>query len=261
MDYKIIYEDKNTLFKLNGDGDYKGLYQTANNIYFAENGDLVINCFIHKLYIRSKNVDLTLMQLADSYPKHNVITYCRLRFIHCTRIMAPKIIALCGHMHSGKSTAAKYYQTRGYEVISFATPLKDVVKTAFGLTDNEIANKDTPADIFGAQIAPRKLLQYVGTELFQHNLHMPHIGRNIWALNLARRMEKHKKYVIDDMRFIHEYETIKKYYPEMITILIHKPAPVVEPVHESECVVCPINYKVANCGTIAELHAALDALF
>jgi dephospho-CoA kinase len=172
----------------------------------------------------------------------------------------PKIIALCGQMHNGKSTAAKFYQSRGYELISFAAPLKSALQIIFGLSNEEMANKDTPTDVFGAQIAPRQLLQHVGTELFQYNLQMPHIGRNIWALNLAQRMEKHKKYIIDDMRFLHEYETLKKYYPEMITILIHNSATAAEASHESERVVCPINYRVANLGTVSDLYDALSLL-
>jgi len=39
---------------------------------------------------------------------------------------------------------------------------------------------------------------------------LPNIGKNFWVDALLQKLESGKKYVISDLRFVHEYEHLKK---------------------------------------------------
>jgi len=49
-----------------------------------------------------------------------------------------KIIAFCGLAGSGKDTACNYLVDRGYQKMSFAAPLKQMAKIAFGFSDEQL---------------------------------------------------------------------------------------------------------------------------
>ena len=109
------------------------------------------------------------------------------------------VIGLTGKAGCGKTTAAKVLVEKGFQRLSFATPVKHVAKR-FGW-DGEKDEKG------------RRLLQLIGTE----------IGRwydpDIWVKEMARKIldvEDTNKYymdqtmiVIDDVRFNNEAKLIK----------------------------------------------------
>ena len=132
------------------------------------------------------------------------------------------IIAICGLKRCGKDTLADYIVSRyGFEKVKIADPLKEACKQLFGLTDAqvELDEKDVVDDKWG--VAPRQILQFVGTEMFQFKLQelLPDIGRSFWMRQL---LETHKKgcIVISDMRFVHEYEILKAAQPDLVVIKI-----------------------------------------
>jgi hypothetical protein len=129
------------------------------------------------------------------------------------------IIAICGAKRSGKDVLAKYLINKyNYEKLSFAEPLKKAVKELFNFNDiqvgidedNGIGNeKDIIDERWG--ITPRKALQFFGTEIMQYKMNelIPNTNRGFFADILVSRIIPNKKYVISDLRFLHEYEKIK----------------------------------------------------
>ncbi len=96
-----------------------------------------------------------------------------------------KNILLLGKMGGGKTTLAKYLEKQyNYNIISFATPIKQIAIDTFGMKDKD-----------------RYLLQVIGKT-----------GRaikpNVWIELLLEKIEKDKLYVIDDCRFINEFDEL-----------------------------------------------------
>lgn len=129
----------------------------------------------------------------------------------------PKIIAICGAKRSGKDVLADYLVKKyNYERLAFADPLKLVVKNLFNFDDDQVGigedegtdKKDLIDERWG--ITPRAALQFFGTEVMQEKIQelLPNIKRNFFANTLKSRIEnaeEGKKFVISDLRFIHEY--------------------------------------------------------
>lgn len=135
-----------------------------------------------------------------------------------TSKMAPRIIAICGLKRSGKDTIADYLcQHYGYEKIKIATPLKNGLKAMFGFTDAQIEGDDKDVVDPRWGIEPRKVMQYIGTEVMQYQIQalMPDMGRNFWIRSLVEQYIKNaprdKRYVIPDLRFRHEYDMLQQY--------------------------------------------------
>ena len=143
-----------------------------------------------------------------------------------------------------KTTLANYLKDEFlFEIYSLAGPLKNAVRDIFSLsreqTDGNL--KEVVDERYG--VTPRKLMQVVGTELFQYDImeHIPELKekippRKLWIHIFKQEYEKIKEsclefmklsllnfsgvtatnlecqpnVVIDDVRFIHEAEEIKK---------------------------------------------------
>jgi hypothetical protein len=130
------------------------------------------------------------------------------------------IIAICGAKRSGKDVLAKYLINKyKYEKLSFAEPLKKAVKELFNFNDIQVGidedngmgnEKDIIDERWG--ITPRKALQFFGTEIMQYKINelIPNTNRGFFADILVSRIIPNKKYVISDLRFLHEYEKIKE---------------------------------------------------
>jgi len=132
----------------------------------------------------------------------------------------PKIIAICGAKRSGKDVLAEHLVKKyNYEKIAFADPLKQAVKNLFNFDDDQMGigeDKGTDKkDIIDKRwgITPRAALQFFGTEIMQEKIQelLPNIKRDFFAntlKNYIENSEKDKKFVISDMRFIHEYDML-----------------------------------------------------
>ena len=134
-------------------------------------------------------------------------------------IMRPQIVAICGLKRSGKDTIADILcQHFHYKKVKIASPLKDALKTLFQLTDAQVEGDDK--DVIDPRwgIEPRRLMQFIGTEVMQFHLQevLPDVGRTFW---IKRLIEEHitgsdtqsERLVIPDLRFKHEYELLAKY--------------------------------------------------
>jgi dephospho-CoA kinase len=127
-----------------------------------------------------------------------------------------KIIAICGMKRSGKDTIADHIISKyDYEKIKLADPLKKAVQILFNFTDDQVGDSDDKDKIdpnWG--ITPRKVMQFFGTEIMQYKIQeiLPTIGRKFWINSLISNMNMNptKKYIISDLRFLHEYEELIK---------------------------------------------------
>lgn len=142
------------------------------------------------------------------------------------------IIGLAGRKESGKSELAKICNKYGYETLSFATPLKNLIANLLGITVEEVNRRkkennsyilqsmelmflsneiNIPLDIVKEKCETkvfkntRDLMQYIGTDLIREycpNWHVDKTKEIILANN-------DKNYVVDDVRFPNEREMIE----------------------------------------------------
>ena len=123
------------------------------------------------------------------------------------------IIGVAGYKGSGKDTIANVLQASfGFEKMSFAQPIKDIVHNTFGI-DKAILSCDGGEREFREQslpgwfyLSPRDMMQKIGMA-FRDELH-----KDIWVKVLENKIKSKKQnIVIPDVRFKNELELINKY--------------------------------------------------
>lgn len=182
----------------------------------------------------------------------------------------PQIIAICGAKRSGKDVLADYICGKyNYNKIRFADPLKTAARAIFNFSEEQVGDgymKDVVDDKWG--IAPRKILQFLGTEVLQYKIQelLPDVDRKLLAYTLVSKLRNDKCYVISDMRFIHEYEEMAKL--GALVIRVDRPQLEVEqnndiPVHPSEIEyrMIPYHMHIKNDGDIAKYINIFEELF
>lgn len=112
----------------------------------------------------------------------------------------------CGFKQSGKSTLTAHLKKHyGYEVLSFAGPLKSMLAT-LGLTHEHLygSEKEEPLDILAGQ-TPRMAMQTLGTEWGRDIM-----GADIWAVAWRQLVLKSRVNICnDDCRFHNEVARAK----------------------------------------------------
>ena len=178
-------------------------------------------------------------------------------------MMSKMLIGFCGPKGSGKDTACLYLSNKyGFHHKSFASPLKDIVKVMFQLSDHQLhVDKETPDPRWG-NITPRKMLQHVGTEWIRNQLGdlIPDIGTNYFVKHFDCWYTQHDNDVsvaISDVRFINEAEYIKS--KGGIVVLIQRPGLDDADTHISEREYMSIkpDYIIQN-DTFEHLYQQLD---
>lgn len=135
-----------------------------------------------------------------------------------------QIIALCGPLGSGKTTLANLLvKNHNFARTRFAASLKGMLSTFLadqGL-DSEMQSrmldgdlKEVPTEYFNGK-TPRYAMQTLGTEWRDM------IDKNLWIDAWERKVLNAKEInlVVDDMRFVHEAERVKKLGGTIIKIL------------------------------------------
>jgi hypothetical protein len=118
------------------------------------------------------------------------------------------LIGLHGKAQSGKSTVAEHLFKHGFNEVTFAFPLKNLVVDLFDMSWDQVIDNDFKERIdlrYG--MSPRKILQYLGTDVFRQ------MYPNIWIDYLIRKINKLKetnKTVVSDVRFKNEKDAIEK---------------------------------------------------
>ena len=161
----------------------------------------------------------------------------------------PGLIGISGKAGAGKDTLGKYlcdeYRCMHYY---FAKPLKEGAKIMFGLSDEQIENKEKVIEPWG--ISPRKIYQLLGTEVGRG------IDVNIWVKNaemFVKSVAGHTV-VITDVRFDNEAHWIHSRGGAVINI-VRDQKDIYENKHSSEGGLKPdnIDLTIHNNGTIADM--------
>jgi dephospho-CoA kinase len=180
----------------------------------------------------------------------------------------PKIIALCGYKGSGKDTAAEYLVTKyKYNHYKISEKLKEVIKLLFNLDDNDLEkNKDEINDKWG--IEPRKIMQFIGTDMFQYKLQelFPNIEKTFWIKSLftdelINKIEnENHRVVISDLIFLHEYDLISNIYVSYSILKVQNNNLEKNDNHisENEFNNIPINAVILNNSTKQKLYNNID---
>lgn len=175
----------------------------------------------------------------------------------------PRIIAICGAKRSGKDTIADVLVTSyGYKKIKIAEHLKSMLQVVFGFSEDQLESnkKDEVDPIWG--VTPRVLMQYMGTDIMQYDIQniIPNIGRTIWIKRVVDtyiEKNKHQKYVISDLRFVHEYDALLKYNAYIIQVRRNKNKDIItDNLHSSEIEYrnIPANIILDNTGDITDIN-------
>ena len=186
----------------------------------------------------------------------------------------PRVIAMCGAKRSGKDLLANYISQKFmYEKIAFADPLKDAVSVLFDFSHDQVGyggdgeSKDIVDKRWG--ISPRQALQFFGTEVLQYKIQelLPNIDRKFLANSLVSKIKyTNRHFVISDMRFLHEYEEVKKL--GALVIRIDRPSTAENQNHDVEVHSSEIEYRsipydlyLKNDSDISSLIQKFDSSF
>lgn len=132
--------------------------------------------------------------------------------------MAPRIVAVCGEIGSGKSTVADHLvQAHGFFEVSMAQPLKQMCQYVFGLEHRHAhgtqADKSEPLDHVRGPLdqrrTAREILQHIGTEGFRA------VDPDVWVKLAERRAKKAlgdgvPGVVVPDARFENEFDMVRR---------------------------------------------------
>ena len=172
--------------------------------------------------------------------------------------MHRQLIAFCGPIGAGKTTAAAYLvEEFGYRRVRFAGPLKDMLR-ALGLSDSEIdgARKEQPCDLLGGK-TPRYAMQALGTE-WGRDLICSDLWIRAWYKAVSDIPEG-VGIVADDLRFPNEARAISDFKHSKI-IKVSRPGVLPSASHVSELQTFPINAEIINDGDKFRLYDKLDQL-
>jgi len=172
------------------------------------------------------------------------------------------IIGITGRKFNGKDTIADHLIVEyGFVGMSFADPLKDMCAIAFGFTEEQLYGNEKEVLDENWGTTPRKILQFVGTELFRNRMSeiIPNIGNEFWCkvMDIKLAKDKGRLIVIPDVRFQNEAELIKKHGGIVIKVI--RDMPNQTDAHESEQLTGIVkDHIVYNNGTKDELFKQIN---
>lgn len=138
----------------------------------------------------------------------------------------PLVIAICGKRRCGKDTIANYLKTKyDFEHVKISSKLKNVIKILFNFTDEQMENDSKELIDDKWKVSPRQVMQFMGTDIMQYEIQklLPNINRSFWIKSLIEDLKyTNKKIVISDLRFLHEYEELKKVSNKIYVIKVER---------------------------------------
>lgn len=172
------------------------------------------------------------------------------------------IIAICGHKFSGKSTVANLlHNATGYEVRSFATPLKKMVCALVGCTMDDLEdydykeNTEVPEHLWAYcandKHTIRALMQGLGDLMRKEN---PNVFIDCTLGNGSEDC------IVSDCRFPNEAKAVKE--RDGIVIKVVRPDAKTKDSHQSETRIDEIeaDYTLYNDTTLENLVVKVDVL-
>ena len=171
------------------------------------------------------------------------------------------LIAICGHKFSGKSTVANLlHNATGYEVRSFATPLKKMVCALVGCTMDDLEdydykeNTEVPEHLWAycanGKHTIRALMQGLGDLMRKEN---PDVF-------IECTLNSKDDFLVSDCRFPNEAKAIKA--RGGIVIKVVRPDVKASDSHQSETLIDEIDadYFIWNATTLKNLVANVDSI-
>jgi len=175
------------------------------------------------------------------------------------------LVGICGKAGSGKDTVGDYLVKQyGFKRIALADPIKRLVEDVFVLDKHMVYDRmarEQPLESWPGWTV-RKLLQFIGTELFREN-----IDDAIWVKSLWYRIcdDKDNNYVVTDVRFPNELQyfkdnALKNHMPfvSMKTVREGCNGVVGLQGHASEAYDLEAEYILENNGTFQDLYSKVD---
>jgi len=171
------------------------------------------------------------------------------------------IVGITGKKGHGKDTVGEVFTKAGYLRDFFAAPIKEAVKLALNMTDEQVHGtvdvKETIDPRYG--ITPRWAMQSMGTE-WGRNL----INKDVWAIACLSRIENSGalNWVITDTRFTNEADIIKEKGGIIVKVVRPNADTGSFEDHPSELQIDLIepDYTITNDGTLDELVTQVKAL-
>lgn len=173
------------------------------------------------------------------------------------------LVGVCGKAGAGKDTAGDYLiKSHGFKKIALADPIKRIVKDVFVLDDYTVYDRiarEQPLEKW-PNWTVRKLLQFIGTEMFRDN-----IDDAIWVKSLWYRIQEDKtnNYVVTDVRFPNELQFFRDNakHGEFICLKIVRPGyngNVGLTGHASEAYDLQGDFEIVNDGSYQDLYNKID---
>jgi len=120
-----------------------------------------------------------------------------------------------------------------FEHVKISTAMKRCVAQLFDLSHDDVAgaDKDIVHPTWG--VAPRRIMQWFGTDVMQHHLSaelLPKAGRSFWVDRTVHDVRRHvaagSNVVISDVRFPHELDALEAAFgSSVISVFIERACP------------------------------------
>lgn len=140
------------------------------------------------------------------------------------------LIVLCGMKGAGKDTVADYLSKYEYHKTSIANPMKQMCKYVFDLSEEQVNGSQKEVLDSRYNKTPRSIMQSFGTDLMQFDIqkYIPTVGRKVWINKLMQSLDYDRNdckmnVVVTDVRFVHEYETIKAAHSDCVLVRVDNP--------------------------------------
>lgn len=166
----------------------------------------------------------------------------------------PKVVAFTGLAGSGKSTAADYLVSHGYQRVKFAGPLKAMMR-AMGLSEDHIEGplKELPTPLLAGR-TPRYAMQTIGTD-WGRDLIGPTLWTGLWYATVSAVLDHGGRVVCDDCRFANEAESVRAIGGKVIRL---EGRGGISGGHVSERMEFEADRVVANIGDTAFLERGIN---
>ena len=174
------------------------------------------------------------------------------------------IIGILGNKGHGKDTISDHLVSKyKFHKKAFGEPLKDICQTLFGFNNEQLyGNSKEIKDRYWG-VTPRKVMQFVGTELFRNKMSelIPGVSQNFWLECMRRQIGKYDRLVISDVRFQNEVDFIHEM--NGIVIKVERGNKEIKDNHTSESEIRQIvnyDFYVENDSDLQTLYCKIDNL-
>lgn len=173
------------------------------------------------------------------------------------------LIGVLGKKYHGKDTIADYLcQNYNFTKLTLAEPLKDICKTLFQFTDQQLNSELKDVIDLRYGVTPRKIMQYIGTDILRNDIQriIPNIQQNLWVNILINKIKSLEgNIVISDVRCENEILRIRE--EGGIIIKVVRPSVVNDDEHETEKNIDHFegDYEVEN-ENLLDLYGKIDEI-